>query len=335
MKLSTFVLSLWIPFLSICQEGRSDVEISRIAFGSCSKQEKTEKQLWREVREEKPDLWIWLGDNIYSDTEDMEKMRADYALQKSHRDYQKLLRKTRVIGIWDDHDYGVNDGGTEYPKKDESRDLLFEFVDLNKTHPAWKRKGAYQAHVFNSGDKKIKVILLDARYFRDPFERDENRAALPNPTGNMLGEKQWSWLEDQLQDATIDLFILGSGIQFIAKDHKYEKWANFPKERQRMMATLKNCNTPVLFLSGDRHISEVSKTSVTDYQHELYDITSSSLTNPWKEPGPEVNTYRIGEIVYPVNFAVLDIQWKEELPVIKLKYVGNNNETLNEYSWEY
>ncbi len=308
-----------------------------IAFGSCSRQEKREAQLWKEVMTENPDLWIWLGDNIYADTEDMEKMKADYDLQKSHPDYQTLLQKTDVIGVWDDHDFGGNDLGKEYPMKAESRDLLFDFLDLDIGNEAWNRKGAYQSYTYPVSNRKLKIILLDVRYFRDPLEwtRDPKMAQI-NENGDILGEDQWKWLEKEISDDETDLFIVGSGIQVLSKDHTFEKWANFPKARARLLELVsEKVDVPLVFISGDRHISEVSKLELEDYKFPLYDITSSSLTSPWGEQSPDPNDLRIGQITYPVNFAVMNVLWNNPQPSIKIKFVGKRNEVLQEFSVDY
>ncbi|MEP5613564.1 MAG: alkaline phosphatase D family protein [Cyclobacteriaceae bacterium] len=336
MRNLTF-LTFFITISCSPSQQKTNSSIQTIAFGSCSVQEKADAQLWTEVIAENPALWIWLGDNIYSDTEDMEKMKDDYDLQKSHPDYQKLLGKMEVIGVWDDHDFGGNDLGSEYPKKDESRDLLFDFLDVPKSNEAWNRKGAYQAYNYEFNDKKLKIILLDARYFRDSLRWIvEPKTALVNESGAVLGEEQWSWLADQLSDDAIDLFLVGSGIQVLPQEHRFEKWANFPKERARLLDLVaEKVNVPLAFISGDRHISEVSKLQVDGYNFPIYEITSSSLTNPWGEEAAEVNKLRVGSITYPVNFGVVNIDWSGDQPAMQMKFVGVDNKILRNYSINY
>lgn len=336
MRNLTFLTLIILFSCSQKKQERIDY-IQTIAFGSCSVQEKVDAQLWKEVVAENPDLWIWLGDNIYADTEDMGKMKSDYDLQKSHPDYQTLLEKMDVIGVWDDHDLGANDLGKEYPMKDESRDLLFDFLDVDKNSEAWNRKGAYQSYTYNFNEKKLKIILLDARYFRDSLKWTFNpKKAQINENGDVLGEAQWEWFADELSDDGVDMFIVGSGIQVLSKDHGFEKWANFPKERARLLDLLsEKVNVPLVLLSGDRHISEVSKIDLDGYDFPLYDITSSSLTNPWGEESPEANDLRVGQITYPVNFATMDIDWEGIQPSLNFKFVGKGNEILQEFSVVY
>lgn len=306
-----------------------------IAFGSCSKQDQPDKQLWKEVLAEDPELWIWLGDNIYADTEDMEVMKAKYDLQKSHPDYQKLIAQTDVIGIWDDHDYGGNDVGKEYAMKDRSRDLLFDFLDVDPDNAAWERKGAYQNYDYDLDGKKVKVILLDARYSRDSLARDEQNRNVANETGKVLGEDQWDWLSNQLS-GDADLVIVGSGIQAIPEEHGWEKWANFPSEREKLFSLIaEKVKVPLVFLTGDRHISEVSKMEIAGYPFPLYDITSSSLTTPWGEPSPEENQYRVDSIIYDRNFTVMEITWSESKPILDVKFVGEENKAIKKFNLDF
>lgn len=336
MKRITYLLLLF-PLVLIAQQADVTInkEIMRVAFGSCSKQDQPSDQMWDEVQTQRPDLWVWLGDNIYGDTEDMAVMKEKYDLQKSHAGYQKLLLKTEVIGIWDDHDYGANDAGKEYPKKAESKERLFDFLDVDKNNPARKRQGAYQSYTYKSSSGNVKVILLDVRYFRDSLNWNNPNTAekesVINPTGDILGQQQWKWLGSQLSEEGIDLFLIASGIQVLPETHRWEKWANFPQARERLLNVIKTVKTPLILLSGDRHLSEVSKHKLDGYSYPLYEFTSSSLNAP-STPEPEENKYRIGEQMHQQNFASMMIVWIANKPMIQLKYFGKDNKQLADYS---
>ncbi len=301
-------------------------ELTKIAIGSCNR-ENAPQLLWGHINSHNPDLWIWLGDNIYGDTDDMAVMKKKYDLQKSNKEYQQLISNTHVLGIWDDHDFGRNDAGKEYEKRDESRDLMFEFLDVPKDSPAWKRKGGYQSYTFGEGDRKVKVILVDARYFRDEQLR-EGRSYVVNWEGDVLGEDQWKWLENELTDSDAAVHIIGNGIQFITDEHRFEKWANFPKARQRMLDLFAKTNPQnVLMLSGDRHISEVTSQYVPGYGM-LYDFTSSGMTHSY-ESSTEYNSHRIGNLITSKSFGLINIDWSGYKPVVFLESRGTENEVLN------
>ena len=313
------IRALLILFLAVSPfgsgiNGQDENEISkdgnsiRLAFGSCSKTN-LDQHLWDDILASDPDAWIWLGDIIYGDSEDMSVLRQKYALQKAHPGYQALVQSTQILGVWDDHDYGLNNGGKEFGPKDESRDLLFDFLGLTAEDPARNRPGAYTRTVLSQSDLKVEVVLLDVRYFRDPIQRT-NGHYLPNDTGSILGDEQWRWLENILSSTTSDCIILGSGIQILPDQHPFEKWSNFPNEKLRLLSAIQSCHVPVVMISGDRHIGEISVMRKVDDKRPMVEITSSGLTHAWKE-AREANAYRKGPLVTVNHFGVIDLKKNE------------------------
>ncbi|OJJ16279.1 alkaline phosphatase [marine bacterium AO1-C] len=303
-----------------------------IAFGSCNRQD-LPQPLWKEIIKNNPNLWIWLGDNIYGDTEDMQLMKSKYDQVLANPDYQALIKASKVMGIWDDHDYGVNDGGVEYPKKDASQQLMFDFLQYPKNTPLRQQKGAYHSQTITTNGKTIKIILLDARYFRDPVKRVKG-VYLPNKRGTVLGKAQWKWLKKELTNSSADVHIIGSGIQFLPMEHRFEKWANFPKERKKLIRLISKTKAKnVLLVSGDRHIAEISKYEDSKLGYPLYEITASGLTHTWQRSWKEVNRYRIGELIIALNFGLFEFYWGEK-PSVTVKIKGLENKTLLEHKIE-
>ncbi len=299
-----------------------------IAFGSCSRQDAPE-QLWKEVIAQKPDLWIWLGDNIYGDSHDMAVLKRKYDQQKSHPDYQTLMKTCPIIGTWDDHDYGVNDGGKGFVKKKESQQLMLDFLDVSPGSARRTRAGAYSSFLLGQGYRQVKVILLDTRFFRDTVYRTSgpNANYQPNETGTILGEAQWQWLEKELKNSTAEYHIIGSSIQFLSAEHRFEKWSNFPAERQRMLRLLAKTEAKnVVFISGDRHIGEVSKMTTPGLPYPLYDFTSSGLTHTWQSAREEANQYRVGQLIVEKNYGIIRINWNNVLPPMQLELYGKENQ---------
>lgn len=307
---------------SISGSGES---VDVIAFGSCNRQNRPQP-LWQPIISDQPDLWIWMGDNIYGDTPNMDTLRAKYELQNQVPDYQALKAKTPIIGVWDDHDYGINDGGKNYAQKKESRDLMFDFLGVSAVAPERKREGAYSSHLIGSGDNLVKIILLDARYFRDTLERID-RVYQINQNGEVLGEAQWKWLEEELKNSPAKINLISSGVQILPTEHAYEKWANFPNERERLLDLIakSGAKTPVL-LSGDRHIAEVMKLTDSRFPKGIYEITSSGLTHTWSEISPEPNQYRIGQLIAKLNYGLALIDWKKQEVTFQIK--GENGALL-------
>ena len=299
--------------------------LSKIAIGSCS-HEYDDDQMWPYVMENDPDLWIWLGDIIYGDSDQESVLQAKYNQQKSRASYQRLIAKVPVIGIWDDHDYGVNDGGKEYPIKDRSKVLLQEFLDVEKDNPVYNHSGAYNSYTYGEAGQLIKIILLDARYFRDPIETNPDPAIRYqiNLDGDVLGEEQWAWLEKELNGSEADIHFICSGIQIIPTEQGYEKWANFPKARKRLFDLIQDIKPRgTIFLSGDRHISELSKIDLPEMDSPIYEFTSSGLTHTWNTPGEEINSFRVGQLIIKKNFGIIDIDWKAMTVTFEIR--GTNN----------
>jgi alkaline phosphatase D len=305
----------------------TDTTLTRIAFGSCNDQAR-EQPLWAPIRKTDPDLWLWLGDNVYADTENMRVMDSIYAAQKQKPGYRALRQETRILGTWDDHDYGANDAGRSYPKRDSSQQLFLDFFDVPDDDPRRQREGVYSAHTFGPPDRRVKIILLDTRYHRDPITRDPNSSQryYPNATGDVLGEAQWDWLERELRASDARITLVGTSIQAVSSQHPWEKWSNFPEARQRLFDVIQRSGTPgVVLLSGDRHKAELSRhDEAIDYP--LYDFTSSGLTH-YVSPESEPNRHRVGDYVTALHFGLITIDWDADPVTLDLEIRGTENES--------
>lgn len=312
-----------IPHAALAADERIDV----ITFGSCNDQDKPQP-LWAEIEKMNPNLWIWLGDNIYADTDDPAELKTMYNRQLANEGYAKLVNQVPIIGIWDDHDYGVNNGGKEFGGKGVTKQWMLDFLQVPQEAEVRKRTGAYQSFTFGEGDTQVKIILLDSRYFRDKPLR-EGGQYIPNETGTILGEAQWMWLENELSNSTAKVHIIANGIQVLHQDHAYEKWANFPNERVRLLDLLADyqVNTPIL-LSGDRHIAEFAR-----LEHKgisIVEVTASGLTHSYDSLESEPNRHRVGELITSLNYGYMLIDWSDETPKITLQIRGVNNNLLDE-----
>jgi alkaline phosphatase D len=212
-----------------------------------------------------------------------------------------------MLAIWDDHDYGINDGGAGHPQRDAAQRLLLEFFAEPQSSPRWQREGLYDARIVGPEGKRVQIIVLDTRSFRSPLAPIEpggfRYAPSTDERATMLGDEQWRWLAAELQKPA-ELRLVVSSIQVIADEHPFESWSRFPGERARLLALLGG--TPgVIVLSGDRHRAELSRHDGVGYP--LFDFTSSSLNLPIH--GEDPNRYRVGPVVDPANFGRVDIDW--------------------------
>ncbi|MEM0897032.1 MAG: alkaline phosphatase D family protein [Verrucomicrobiota bacterium] len=290
-------------FFSLSSLAFGNETVTRIAFGSCAKESRP-SPIFDAINEFSPQIWIWMGDNIYGDTTDMAVMKEKWNRQKNGEGYKRLRESSIVIGTWDDHDYGDNDAGKEYPAKAASQQCFLDFLDVPADDPRRKREGVYASHTFGEGNRAVKVILLDTRFHRD----------LPGENGDILGGEQWSWLEGELTTSKAPVNLLISSIQTVASEHRFENWTKFPKAKDRLYQLLSRKDVPPLtILSGDRHLAEISvEESAVDYP--LHDITSSSLNAAFGGNKNELNSRRIGENFRETNFGTLEIDWNTAPP---------------------
>jgi len=309
----------------------ADEPIVRIALGSCADQDKPQP-IWEAILKQDPQLFLFLGDNVYADTEDMAVMRATYAKLGAIPAFQQLRKTCPVLAIWDDHDYGVNDGGADFAMKNEAEKVFDEFFETPADAPSRTWPGIYDSRLYDGGEgKRLQILMLDTRFFRGdlialpqraehgPYDRNRD------PAATVLGEAQWSWLAKELAKPA-DLRILMTSIQFLPQDHRWECWENFPLERQRLLKLLGEVKTgPVVFLSGDRHMGEISELETTDPLSPgfpVYDLTSSGLTNAGGGRAAEPNRHRVGDAtVRERNFGMVRIDWEAQVATLELRDV--------------
>jgi alkaline phosphatase D len=297
---------------------------SRIAFGSCNKQHK-EQPLWDQILDREPDLFAFLGDIIYADKPiflklripgDPEAVRAGYAAQLANPAYQRFRSRVPVVGVWDDHDFGTNDGDETVPAgwKRESQRALLDFLGEPADSLRRAREGAYAAYRLGRAGAadasaalqplpSVHLILLDNRYHRSPYASTWYGTPSLPPRQDMLGEEQWAWLEKELRETTRSpspssslslthppLTIIGAGLQIVSRGDPWiaESWSKLPQSQARLFSLLAKYNrTRTVFISGDVHIAELHRVTcgaVLGGRVPLYDLTSSGLTHSWNGP---------------------------------------------------
>ena len=290
--------------------------IERIAFGSCLHQERPQP-IWNAVIATKPQLFVMMGDNVYGDFKDAgaRELRAAYAAQLRHAEFSKARAVLPFHATWDDHDFGSNDNGADFAFKAQARALFNDYWSVRGERA--ERPGVYDSLAFGPSGKRVQIILLDLRTFRSAWKEKPKGTASPGPYvpdidagKSMLGAQQWAWLEAVLRRPA-DLRVIVSSIQVIADGHGFERWGNFPLERERFFQLIGSTGAKgVVLLSGDRHYGSLYKKS-DGVPYPLVEMTSSALNLPLPpkyriEAGtPE----RIGEGYRLENFGTLKIDW--------------------------
>lgn len=318
LEVVAVLVNLMFMFTTIGCTGFHEQLVSRIAFGSCANQS-APQPIWNAILNFNPHLFIWLGDNIYGDIRrpfklfgkdrtigpwknvprfvpaSEQEMQSKYKKAKTNPEYSRLRETTKVIGTWDDHDYGLNDAGKEFDAKITNQRLLLDFLDEPQDSPRRKQAGVYTSYIFGPVGKQIKVILLDTRFHRDPLSSD----------GSILGSSQWVWLEKELHGPQSEITIIGSSIQVISNISAttgplfyLESWGRFPKERDRLFKLIRDSKRDgVFFISGDVHFGEITRYDCAT-TYPLYDITSSGITQAVEKVVPS-----------PLHFLVRFVAW--------------------------
>ena len=341
MQNSIKVLSIMIIFCLVACQTPPILPVTTIGIGSCANQD-IPQPLLGIAANYKPDYFIFLGDNIYGDTDNMDTLRAKYQRWGAQSSFQQLKKATQFFATWDDHDFGRNDAGRHYPFKKESKEIFLSFFDEPDTSQRRKHEGIYHVEYIKKEGRTIQLILLDNRTFRDDVRLFDSTAPTPRDTyfyaldysihqnsdSTLLGEEQWQWLEQVLKEPA-DLRLVCSGTQFGIEYNGYEAWANYPHEQQRLIELIKKTRASgVLFLTGDVHYGELSKLKVPGL-YPLYDFTSSGITSTWSFATPNKN--RIEGPVMDNNFGLITIRWESD-PLIEFQLLDASNNCRVQYA---
>lgn len=187
--------------------------------------------------------------------------------------FGQYMMKVPRIGIWDDHDFGVNDGDKTYPYRKESQELFLDFMMEEKDSPRRKQEGIYTSYDFGVKPRLVRFILLDGRYHKDKYGTEN---------GDFLGQEQWHWLNKTLYNSPAAFNIIASGIQVLpVRGNFAEHWSRFPNQRQKLLTMIQKSNARgVVLLSGDVHFAEILKAKC-DSGQQFLEVTTSGMTHSW------------------------------------------------------
>lgn len=279
-----------------------------------------DQPLWKDLITESPDLFIWAGDNIYANTNNPLEIQEGYRKQNTIPDYILFKTLTPIIGTWDDHDYANNDANGQLPFKKDSQTYFLDFMDEPLNSPRRKQPGIYTSYEIGQRNQKVKIILLDNRYFKD---LDKN---LP-----LLGKTQWTWLEKEIRQSTASLNFIVSGVSITSPQMLgSEEWADYPTEQNRLFELLKIAKTKgVVFLSGDKHFS-----SIFARQGHI-EFMSSGMTHNTRLPLRPIVRRTFPNSYFEFNYGMIDIQWEGLNPLISMsiRNAKGHKALVRNYQW--
>jgi len=256
-------------FQTLAQQYRPQIHDVSFLFGSCSWWNEDQYPLIDTMAEHSADFMLWTGDNLYLEPWEYDHasgIEKKYRKVRRHASLNNLLRSKAQVAVWDDHDYGRNDA---------TRDWIFKQEATRTFNRYWVNPSAGTPDIpgiqtqFRMSD--VDFILLDGRSYRDN----------PNlsPVRQLYGDEQMRWVKNMLLTSRAKLKVLVSGSQWLNANNTWEGWNRYPKEQQEFLAWLLDNNIPgVVFISGDRHFTEMHKLE-RDNAYPLYEASCSPMTS--------------------------------------------------------
>ncbi|MDX2047817.1 MAG: alkaline phosphatase D family protein [Chitinophagaceae bacterium] len=290
-----------------------------------------DSSIFETMAREKAAFMLWLGDNWY--TRDVDYLSAWGLWYRASRDrsfgvLQNFLKSMSHYAIWDDHDFGPNDMGKEYVLKEESRKVFMNYW----ANPSYGEYGKGVYSKISYGD--VDLFLLDDRTFRSNDNLQDSIDGNPNPIKKMFGSQQMEWLKNALSGSFATFKIIATGSQVLNPVSPFDCFRKFPVEYNELMGFLEAEKiSGVLFLTGDRHHSEIIKTE-SHLSYPLYDITSSPLTSGTHKFGAaeKNNPYRVVGVDEKQNYARITVTGKYRERNLKVEFIGIKGEKLAEWS---
>ena len=310
------------PALPMPSRGLDEgMTMNRIALGSCFNQAGS-GDIFTKVLEAEPDIFLFLGDNVYasdeSDDPELTSLKQAYGQLAGLDSFSALRQAMPVLTIWDDHDYGLNDAGGDWPRK-YTAEALYEHVwNIGPDDPRSQREGVYFAHNIGPEGRRVQLIFLDTRFFRTTLTSNETDSVGPyqpseDPGQSMLGNDQWQWLQERL-DEPAELRLIISSIMVLSESHGWESWRMMPLERQRLYNLLNSTEANgVIIVSGDTHAGAIYR-SETTLDYPLVELNTSSMNVPLssfvKNPKQVAGVHRLGDTFFEANYGLIDIDWE-------------------------
>lgn len=290
-----------------------------------------DSSIFETMAKENAAFMLWLGDAWY--TRDVDYYSEWGLWYRASHDratpvLQNFLKAMPHIATWDDHDYGPNDIGGNYILKETSRNVFTKY--FCNPSAGQNGQGIYTMTTWGDAD----IFITDNRWWRSADATKDSINGKPNPDKRMLGQQQMEWLKNSLLFSTATFKIISVGSQVLNPVSPFDKWRDFPAEYDELMNFLKEYNiSGVLFLTGDRHHSEIIKVERPG-TYPLYDITVSPLTSGTHTFGgaEKNNPYRVFALDEKQNYGKLSFSGKRGERKLTVEYLGLKGEKLGEWS---
>jgi alkaline phosphatase D len=306
-----------LAFLTPTIAQSQDSLVTKIAVLGCHNQHEPAPSIPYFADSLRPDYSIWIGDNVYADTEtDPQHIQRQLEVLENKAGFKKLRETSKFMVTWDDHDYGLNNAGKSYKFKEQSKEIHRKFWRLERDVPT-DRDGIYHARMEKlPNGKTIQFLMVDIRYNKDE----------PGPKADILGENQWKWLEEELKKPADVRFFL-SGIQVLLhKPTHWEAWVRMGRSRKRLMNLLRSTGAEnVIFVTGDQHYVEVLH-SPHNVKYKTFEIMAAGI-NKNERPGIPMNRAMKADITIH-SAPLIEVHWNDD-PFIHFKNYDVENDRVS------
>lgn len=291
--------------------------VFRVAYGSCVRfQKDSGQEIWNALPGWQPDLFFWVGDNIYGDALDPDILAEEFSRQREVANLAPLLTRIPQLATWDDHDFGLNDHDGSHPRKVESLHVWKQYWP-NPSHGLPGVPGVFFTYTYGG----IDFFFVDNRYYRSPNSDPDG------PGKTMLGEAQLEWLKAGLRASTAPFKVIVSGSVWTrGKGPKGDSWSAFMRERDALFDWIRDAGVQgVVLVSGDTHTAELNAIPWSEKGgYDLYDLTASPLA---QEPGAGWLTRDVEQrIRLPYdrgpNFGLLEFDTTVSDPVLRFRIIN-------------
>lgn len=222
-----------------------------VIAGSCARTG-SNGAVFDRIVDSRPDLFLSLGDMHYAtlDSSDPADHLAQYSEALSNPGQAALYGSIPTAYVWDDHDYGPNDGDSTSPAREAVSIAYRQAVPHHGVDPD---VDASIAQAFTVG--RVRFVLTDTR-----SQRTDD---------TMLGATQLRWLIDELQQGSRShaLVVWVNPTPWIsAGDDAGDDWSNYPDERRRIADAIAAGGVDnLVMVSGDAHMVAIDDGTNSGY----------------------------------------------------------------------
>jgi alkaline phosphatase D len=267
----------------------------RFAIASCMSDDfpDVQRDMWRAMQAQQPDVIFVLGDAAYLDPQNKppteESLWRRHVISRSKMDVFLWKTLRPVISVWDDHDYGMNNAGHDFPLKQASAGMFRALF------------GSGEAEGYEAGPGESKLLTLFGQRFFLMDCRSWRKAGEAH-----WGSEQEEWLLDRIGSGAEPAYLM-NGSQYYGAYHGYDSFEKeHPRQLKRLMEALSDVEAPVVLCSGDVHFSELMRIGPEEMGYETYELTSSSIHSYYSQIKAEVENPRRLEFTKRYNFLTVD-----------------------------